>query len=343
MTLDPDNDTLMVRATRVRGIDEAQQPRVSSTIAYRALHDRIGIHTTDAGLDERFGFQMSIVDQDIRSVICAPMVHQNVALGVIYMDTVGVTSAFREEDLHILAGIAVSAAGAVRNATLVSRLKKTAIDTIFRLAVATEYRDDETGFHIHRMSDYAQAIARTMGYDDEFCEVLKLASPMHDVGKIGIPDSILKKPGRLSREEFEIMKLHTLKGGAILSDADSDLLVMAERIALTHHEKFDGSGYPRGLTGEQISVEGRIVAVADVFDALMSPRCYKKAFTCEKSLAILKEGAGKHFDPLAVEAFLSVIDEIMAIREHYARLEERTAAGEKLGGAHLFPRGGLLT
>jgi len=256
------------------------------------------------------------------------MVHQDAALGVIYLDTVGVTHAFKEDDLKLLTGIAGPAGGAVKNALLVAQLRNTAIDTILRLAMAAEYRDDDTGFHIHRMSDYAEAIARALGMSETFSSTLKLAAPMHDVGKIGIRDSILKKPGKLTADEFEEMKQHTVKGGVILSKSDSDLLRMAENIALTHHEKFDGSGYPRKLKGENIPVEGRIVAVADVFDALTTRRCYKPAFDIETAFDEIKNGLGKHFDPKIADCFLSIRDRIIKIRDHYLNLEAESQTGD---------------
>ena len=320
LTLDG-NGELSVRATRVRGDPSEASPRISSSIAYRALEDRVGVLTLDAAEDQRFDKTKSVIDLGIRSAICAPMIHRDKARGVIYLDTVGVTRTFGEEDLELLNGIAAAAAGALANAALVDRLKSTAADTIFRLAIAAEYRDGDTGFHIHRMSDYAAAIADALGHDPGFCENLRLSSPMHDIGKIGIPDSILKKPGKLTPDEFEIMKSHTTKGGAILAGSDSELLRMAERVALSHHEKFDGSGYPNGLSGSDIPVEGRIVAVADVFDALSSKRVYKEAFDQERTLDLVREGVGKHFDPDVVEAFFSIQDQLDEIRTYYANLE----------------------
>jgi HD-GYP domain-containing protein (c-di-GMP phosphodiesterase class II) len=317
-----ENGSLTVRASRVAGDGPFDQEGIiSHTIVNRAFNDRVGILTLDAGSDMRFDARRSIVDQNIRSALCVPMVHQNAVLGVIYLDTVGISHAFKEDDLRLLTGIAGPAGGAVKNALLVAKLKDTAVDTIFRLAVAAEYRDDDTGFHIHRMSDYAESISRALGMNDEFCTTLKLASPMHDVGKIGIPDAILKKPGKLTREEFEEMKQHTVKGGAILARSDSELLKMAENIALTHHEKYDGSGYPKSLKGESIPLEGRIVAVADVFDALTNKRCYKKAFSIEEAMSILTEGRGAHFDPRIIDAFMEIKDRILTIREHYRALE----------------------
>lgn len=321
ITAEEPHGRLAVRATRTApGSIETSAP-VSQTIVERAFRDRVGLLTLDAGSDVRFDGRKSIVDLNIRSALCAPMVHQDHALGVIYLDTVGITHAFKDDDLSLLTGIASAAAGAMKNAILHAKLKGTAVDTIFRLAVAAEYRDDETGFHIHRMSDYAEAIARALGLPEQASETIKLASPMHDVGKIGVPDAILKKPGKLTPEELEEMRLHTVKGGAILQGSDSELLQMAFNIAMTHHEKFDGSGYPNRLAGKQIPIEGRIVAVADVFDALTNRRCYKPAFALDEAKRILLEGRGAHFDPDMIDAFFAIEPEILAIRDHYVKLQ----------------------
>ncbi|MBK6684120.1 MAG: HD domain-containing protein [Deltaproteobacteria bacterium] len=334
-----DGEHLLPRATRVdKAKRRGAEPQVSSTIAYRAFRDRVGVLTLDAGRDERFDQGQSIIDQDIRSAICAPMIHQEEVLGVLYCDTLGIRQAFKEDDLRLLAGMASAAAGAVKNALLVGKLQETAIDTIFRLAVAAEYRDDDTGFHIYRMSEYAAAMARALGQAQEWTDRLRLASPMHDVGKIGIPDSILKKPGKLTPEEYEVMKQHPNIGAAILANSGSELLQMAERIARSHHEKWNGQGYPRGIKGADIPLEGRIVAIADVFDAVTSKRCYKPAFALEKSIGILKDGAGQHFDPELVEAFLSIESEILAIREHYASLEQEAHDPSGATVAHLITR-----
>ncbi|MBK4737650.1 response regulator [Noviherbaspirillum sp. DKR-6] len=190
--------------------------------------------------------------------------------------------------------------------------------TIFCLAKAAEYRDPETGSHILRMAHYSRHIARVLALSNADQELLLEAAPMHDIGKVGTPDAILLKPGRLTPEEFEIMKQHAEIGYKVLSQMRSPLLAAAAQIAYTHHEKFDGSGYPRGLTADEIPIFGRIVAVADVFDALTSARPYKKAWSVESAIQFLIDGKGKHFDPSCVDAFLSDWDEVIAIRERFA-------------------------
>lgn len=190
-------------------------------------------------------------------------------------------------------------------------------ETIFCLSRAAEFRDPETGSHIMRMAHYSRLIARQLGLDDAEQQLIFEAAPMHDIGKVGTPDMILLKPGRLTPEEFEIMKRHATMGHDILKDSTSPILRVAAAIALAHHEKFDGSGYPKGLAGEAIPLHGRIVALADVFDALTSERPYKKGWTPEQALDFIHEQNGRHFDPAVVAAFVAVWDEAMEVRNRY--------------------------
>lgn len=225
---------------------------------------------------------------------------------------------FAPDQEALVQSLASQAAVCIRNNRLTLKLKKAYLDTIHRLAIAAEYRDEDTAAHIMRMSNYSAVIARCMGMPAEDVEIIKYASPMHDVGKIGISDKILLKPGKLTDEEFLEMKRHTIIGGKILTGGDSEPLITSEIIALTHHEKFDGSGYPRGLKGEEIPLSGRVVALADVFDALTTKRCYKEAFPVEKARAIIDEGSGKHFDPGVVDCFHGCVDEILEIKHTYS-------------------------
>ncbi len=192
------------------------------------------------------------------------------------------------------------------------------VETIERLAVAAEYKDEDTANHISRMSQYAHIVARELKLAPKQCEIILHSSPMHDVGKLGIADAILLKPGKLDANEWEIMKTHTTIGGRILEGSSSELLKTGEVIAMTHHEKWDGSGYPSGLSGDGIPIEGRIVAIADVFDALTSRRPYKEAFSVEKSLEIVKEGRGSHFDPAVSDAFTNRLDAILLKKKEYS-------------------------
>lgn len=200
-------------------------------------------------------------------------------------------------------------------------LHRTRLQVVQRLGMAAEYRDEETGYHILRMSHISALLARAIGWDEPQCDLILNASPMHDIGKIGIPDAIMLKRGKFERHEWEIMKTHAAIGGKLLEGDDSTLMRMAREIALTHHEKWDGSGYPNGLAGEAIPQTGRIAALADVFDALTSVRPYKEAWTVEAAVDLIQENRGKHFDPDLVDVFLRELPAIVAIRERFAEPE----------------------
>lgn len=191
-------------------------------------------------------------------------------------------------------------------------------EVIFRLAKAAEYRDPETGGHIKRMAHYSKHIANQLGMDVAIQNLILEAAPMHDIGKVGIPDAILLKPGKLDEAEFELMKEHARFGYDILHGSPSKLLQLGAVIALSHHEKYDGSGYPNKLQGDQIPIYGQIIAVADVFDALTSERPYKRAWTIDAALDLIKDGVGKHFSPQCVNAFLSDWDSVLEIKERFA-------------------------
>ena len=188
-------------------------------------------------------------------------------------------------------------------------------ETLLRLARAGEYRDEETGEHIYRIAQYSRLIAEEIGLHKIQCDVIEQASPMHDVGKIGIPDDILLKRGELSDDESAIMKTHTLIGYEILKDSPSEYLQVGANIALEHHEHFDGNGYPNGKRGDAITIEARIVAIADVFDALTSVRPYKRAWTFEDAFTFIKKVKGKQFDPVCVDAFINNADKVREIYE----------------------------
>ena len=185
-----------------------------------------------------------------------------------------------------------------------------------RLIAAGEYRDPETGAHIRRIGMYSEVLSRHLGWSKEDVELLRLAAPMHDVGKIGIPDQILLKPGPLTDDEFEIMKDHTRIGAELLSGSDIPLMGLAQEIAMTHHEQWTGGGYPNGLSGEDIPATGRVVAIVDVYDALVHDRVYRAAMPEEEALEIMQKGKGSHFDPDMFDAFLELLDEFRGIREN---------------------------
>lgn len=197
-------------------------------------------------------------------------------------------------------------------------IEETRMKIIQRLGRAAEYKDDDTGMHVVRMAHYSYILAKAAGMPEEQARTLRDAAPMHDIGKIGIPDAILQKPGKLDGDEWGTMQLHVEIGGEILGDDPSDLLHMARVVALTHHEKWNGKGYPKGLAGEDIPLVGRIVAIADVFDALTSPRPYKQAWTVERTIEMFKEEAGGHFDPELIKLFLERLPEVLEVKERFA-------------------------
>ncbi len=196
--------------------------------------------------------------------------------------------------------------------------KKTEYEISIRLGRASEFRDLETGGHIKRMSYYSELLAQLYGLNKEECELILYAAPLHDIGKVGIPDKILLKPGRFEENEFEIMKLHSSIGAKMLEGSDEyPVLKAGSIIALDHHEKWDGSGYPNAKKGEDIHLYARIVAIADVFDALSSKRCYKEPMPLDRVLEIMKEDAGTHFDSQLIELFLDNLDQFLKIKERY--------------------------
>jgi len=196
--------------------------------------------------------------------------------------------------------------------------QETRLQIVQRLGLAAEYKDNETGMHVIRMSHYARLLGIAAGMSDAQADDLLHAAPMHDVGKIGIPDRILQKPGPLDKDEWAIMQSHATIGADIIGEHASGMLKVARDIALSHHEKWDGSGYPGGIAGEAIPLEGRICAIADVFDALTSERPYKKAWTVPDAVAFMQKQKGQHFDPRLVDLFIELLPEICAIKEKWA-------------------------
>lgn len=194
-------------------------------------------------------------------------------------------------------------------------LYETRLEIIHKLSKAAEYRDDATGHHIERVSRYSYTIAKEYGLEEKECETLLNASPMHDIGKIGIPDDILKKTAKLTVEEFDIIKRHSIIGAEIIGHTDNELIHIAKIIALEHHEKWNGKGYPKGLKGEEINLYARITSVADVFDALLSKRPYKEPWDANDTIEWIKKQSGEDFDPKVVDAFVRAIPELLKIEK----------------------------
>lgn len=221
-----------------------------------------------------------------------------------------------------LSGNLVEGLQVMNDITEIIKLNEEIVNTqkevVFTMGAIGETRSEETGFHVKRVAEYSYLLAKLYGLDEEECELLKQASPMHDIGKVAIPDSILNKPGKLSVQEFEIMKTHAELGYEMLKYSDRPILKASAEVASTHHEKYDGSGYPNGLKGEDIPIYGRITALADVFDALGNDRVYKKAWPLDEILELFKQERAKHFDPKLIDIFFDNLDEFLVIREIYS-------------------------
>ncbi len=273
------------------------------------------INITDAYRDPRFNHDLDMMTgYRTSSIIAVPL--KNVGgriIGVFEVINKG-EGFFDGDDEGILQLMGSLAASAIENAQLYESLSKSQLETIYRLAVTAEYRDQQdTAIHLRHISEYSALIAQGLGLPEREVENIRYASPLHDIGKVGIPDTILLKPAKLTPEEFLEMKKHTLYGAKILSGAESLLLQTACKVAASHHEKFDGTGYPAGLKGEEIPVCARIVSVADVFDALCMPRIYKPKWAPEKAREYIHAESGKAFDPDIVGAFEKVYGDIMKI------------------------------
>lgn len=188
------------------------------------------------------------------------------------------------------------------------------LDMLARLARAADFKDDDTGVHLIRMAKFSEILARAYGMSNEFCELIHTASPMHDIGKIGVPDSILKKRGKLDDAEWQIMRKHPEFGAEILGNSDVPVVKMAAEIALGHHEKYNGQGYPSGLKGDDIPIGARIVAIADFYDALTMERCYKPAYSDAEAFSLIESEKGKHFDPELADCFISIQKDVISMR-----------------------------
>ncbi|MCD4699447.1 MAG: HD domain-containing protein [Phycisphaerae bacterium] len=255
-----------------------------------------------------------------RSILAIPLkCPDGEVVGVLQLinriDPGGAITPFPEPRNKPIMSLASMAAVSVQNALLADRLKQAHLDTVIHLSVVAEFRDRNTAKHIERISRISVLIAQALGLDDKQVELIQYASPMHDIGKIGVPDSILLKPDSLTDEERKIVETHTIMGGEILGNASNELISLARDIAISHHERWDGTGYPHRLKGGRIPLHGRIVCLADVFDALASERCYKEAYPIEKVLEIIRNEEGRHFDPNITRAFFDIFDKILATYE----------------------------
>jgi len=289
-------------------------PITSNSISGYVARNKELLHIPNRETAIKLGFTFDSVvlhdlDYSVESTLTIPLLNrEREVIGVLQLVNAREGDRivpFPPKTIEIMKFFASQAQVALENATLFEELKKMQLYAIYTLSQAAEFRDKVTGDHIKRISKVSYIVSKAMGLDKKFCELILHASPMHDIGKVAIPDHILNKPGRLNEEEWVIMKKHVLYGAQIIGESEFPLFQMAKNIALYHHERFDGTGYPYGLKGDQIPLEARIVQVADVFDALVSDRPYKVAWTFSEAMEYIEDLKGEQFDPDVASAFLS--------------------------------------
>ncbi len=351
---DSESGELGLSAVRSRDPSvDVSQINVSRTISVKAMTQRVAILTADAGSDSQFEAGASILAQDIRSAICAPLVHGDDVLGIIYLDTQGMVHAFDQNMLQLVTAIAGPAAIAIQNANYIEELKAKSeqirqayLDTITVVANSIEARDKYTIGHTWRVTRFGLAIAEQLGWDEKKVKLLEMGGVLHDVGKVGVDDAILRKPGKLTDEEFAKMKLHPEIGARILRDIA--FLEPVLSYVLYHHERWDGRGYPERRKEKDIPIEGRLLAVGDTFDAMTSNRPYRKGLDPEIGISEIEKCSGSQFDPEMASAFVTAyragkVDYVLQNKAQqqthsvvcpfcstYIGLEESAAAGDTL-------------
>lgn len=313
--LDWEYDELYTVASE--GIDRVRIPSNSGLVGL-ALTQGKPIFITDAYSDPRFNPESDKKSgYRTRSVMVLPFRDKNgEPLGCFQViNKLAPGGVFSESDQRLMGFVASYAGKALESVMLNHEIEHTQRELLLKLGEVCESRSKDTGQHVRRVAEYSYVIALKIGMSQEDAELLKMVSPMHDVGKVSIPDSILNKPGKLSEEDFALMKLHTDVGHDIFKNSKGRVMSSAAVVAWQHHEKWNGQGYPRGIAGEQIHIFARITAVADVFDALASERVYKRAWDIDKVMKLFEEERGKHFDPKLVDALVACLPEILEIRE----------------------------
>jgi response regulator RpfG family c-di-GMP phosphodiesterase len=315
--LDEVTDELWTKVAH--GMPEVRIPANAGIVGH-AISDGMPIIINNPYEDSRFN--QSIDKQTgytTKNIIAIPIRNSDDKIMGAYQAINKLTEAqvFAQKDVDHLVLAAAYSAKALESAALYKEIEDTQKEIIFTMAEVGESRSKETGNHVKRVAEYSYILAKGYGLSDSDADLLKMASPMHDIGKIGISDAILKKPGKLTEEEFEVMKTHAELGYDMLKNSHRHILKAAATVANEHHEKWNGRGYPIGLKGEEIHIFGRITAMADVFDALASDRCYKKAWPLEKIYGLFREERGEHFDPKLVDIFFEHLDKVVYIHETY--------------------------
>lgn len=310
----------------VRSAEPGAQIRVSASIIRRCFYDGEAIITSDARGDSRFGAGLSIIAENITSAMCVPLIHWGETFGVIYVDNHARTAAFTNRDLELFVALASSAATAILNAQYLKKVEQSYQDTLVALANAIELRDHYTVGHTWRVTNIAMEIARQLGWDETKINEVQMGGVLHDIGKIAVDNAILAKNSPLTDEEFAQMKVHPKRGADLLRDVK--FLHPIIPYCLYHHERWDGKGYPFGIQGRDIPIEGRLIAVADAFDAMTSNRSYRAAMDPNVAMAEIVKGKGTQFDPEIVDALQKCFESgrIDRIPQEYFKKDARSIA-----------------
>jgi putative nucleotidyltransferase with HDIG domain len=316
--LSADRGAIVVRRREAGGAPEVLAARswtdaaepfvVSRTLVADVIAQGISVFAHDASSDVRFADGQSVIGQRVRSVMCVPLRTTDEILGALYVDSLSGAGRFNEADLELLAAIGNQAGVALHRVRLMGDLERLLLDTIKAIAATIDARDGYTHRHSERVAALTAQLARELGLSDSERETAELSALLHDVGKIAVPDSILNKPGKLTPEEFAEMRKHPVHGAQILGNIQSATVKAVLPGVQYHHEKWDGTGYPDGLKGEAIPFLGRLLGVADFYDALTSARSYRGALSSEETMALISKGAGTHFDPAVAAALVRIFE-----------------------------------
>jgi HD-GYP domain-containing protein (c-di-GMP phosphodiesterase class II) len=293
---DPATGEAEVAAARSR-LSPQNHFAVSRTLVADVIDKGVSTFAHDASADERFNDGLSVIQQNVRSVMCVPLRTTDQVLGALYVDSLSGPGRFTEADLELLSAIGNQAGVALHRARLMSELERLLLDTIRAIAATIDAKDGYTHRHSERVALLARRLGAEMGLTADALETVELSGLLHDVGKIAVPDAILNKAGRLSDHEFEEMKKHAAHGARILGNIQAPAVLAVLPGVKHHHEKWDGTGYPDGLSGEEIPLLARLLGVADVFDALTSARSYRDAMPVDTAVDIIERGSGSHFEP----------------------------------------------
>lgn len=314
-----DKDTNELWTTVAHGVEELRIPYGTGIVGYSIANNE-KVFINNAPNDQRFNPAPDMnTGYCTKSILVIPILNNegNVVGAFQAINKMTIKGIFSDYDIEKLEMIASYSGKSLESALLYEEIEETQREIVFLMCEISESRFQETGNHVKRVSEYSKLLATLLGMSEEEAELLKEASPLHDIGKVAIPDSILKKPGKLTPEEFEVMKTHSDVGYNLLNKSKRKIISTAAMIANQHHEKYNGNGYPRSLKGEEIHIFARITALADVFDALASERCYKPAWGLDRIINLIRAERGQQFCPKVTDAFLNNLDKFLEIKSIY--------------------------